>query len=165
MADMIDPVSIVAATTEAHYRQARRLIETYAALRNFDAALAGIGKELERLPDHYVLLLLAYRHDQPAGCVAIQQLEESICEMKRLFVDPAFRGYGIGRRLVAAIIDGARARGFQYMRLDSHPSMTVAQKLYGEFGFREIGRYNQNPIPGIRFFELQLVLYTQPFSP
>lgn len=147
---------IVKAQTNLHYEQARRLIEAYATSRNFDAALAKIFDELDHLEFYYPVLLLAYFDDRPAGCVAFQELEAGICEMKRLFVLPDFRGRGVGARLVARLIQEAKDLGYRSMRLDSHPSMLKAQELYSRFGFREIGRYNQNPIPGIRFFELQL---------
>lgn len=147
---------IMQAGKELHYRQVRELIEQYAASRNFDAALARLDDELQKLPEYYPLLLLAHHRGEPAGCVAIQQLTETICEMKRLYVPPEFRNLGIGRELIAAIIAGAKKLGYEYMRLDTHPSMQRAQDIYQQYGFREIGRYNQNPIPGIRFFELRL---------
>lgn len=142
--------------TKEQYQEARELIEIYAASRNFDPALANLSKEVDDLPAYYPLILLAYHEDQPAGCVAIQELETKICEMKRLFVLPDFRGLGIGGLLIASLIQNAQKLGYHKMRLDTHPSMILAQELYRKFGFYEIGRYNQNPIPGIRFFELRL---------
>lgn len=147
---------IVKAQTSLHYEQARGLIKTYAASRNFDAALAKIFNELDHLESYYPVLLLACFDNRPAGCVAFQELEEGICEMKRLFVLPDLRGLGIGAQLAARLIQEARDLGYRSMRLDSHPSMLKAQELYSRFGFRKIDRYNQNPIPGILFFELQL---------
>lgn len=149
-------LQIVTVQSDLQYRQVRQLIERYAISRNFDAALANIFNEMDKLPEYYPLILMAYWHGQPAGCVAIQVLEEGICEMKRLYVPIDFRGHGIGRQLIATLIEKSRASGFRVMRLDSHPTMTQAQALYRSFGFTEIGRYNQNPIPGIRFFELHL---------
>lgn len=149
-------MQIIVVKTDDEYRQVRLLIEEYATLRNFDAALDGIYKELAHLHTYYPLILMAYWQGQAAGCVALQALEPGICEMKRLFVSPAFRSYGLGWNLVSHLISQARDHGFTCMRLDSHPNMVKAQELYRSFGFREIERYNQNPIPGIRFFELQL---------
>ena len=88
--------------------------------------------------------------------MAFQPLSEEICEMKRMFVPDEFRRNGIARRLISALLEQARTQGYRYMRLDSHPTMSAAQELYDKIGFREIERYNQNPIPGIRFFELEL---------
>lgn len=147
---------IIRAHTDLQYQQARQLIEIYAASRNFDAALAKVFHEMDHLREYYCVLLIAYHNGQPAGCVAIQELEPGICEMKRLFVLPDFRGFQIGSKLVERLIQEARELDYHLMRLDSHPGMLKAQELYQRFGFREIGRYNQNPIPGIRFFELQL---------
>ncbi|PHN07308.1 GNAT family N-acetyltransferase [Flavilitoribacter nigricans] len=147
---------IIQVSTPDQYRQVRALIETYAASRNFDAALANLFKELDDLPAYYPIILLAYRDERPVGCVAFQELEAGICEMKRLFVLPEYRALGIGAQLIQELIRGAREMGYRVMRLDTHPSMLRAQELYRSFGFTEIGRYNQNPIPGIRFFELRL---------
>lgn len=153
---MSSDLQIVVVQTDDQVQQVRTLIHEYAASRNFDAALAGIQSEMDRLRTYYPLILLAQHRDEPAGCVAIQPLEEGICEMKRLFVRPHFRRTGIGRHLVRRLLEEASLRGFERMRLDSHPKMKNAQALYRSFGFREIARYNQNPIPGILFFELHL---------
>lgn len=147
---------ITQVSTPEQYQQVRQLIETYAASRNFDAALANLFKELSELSSYYSLILLAFQEHEAIGCVAIQDLEEGICEMKRLFVLPKFRGFGVGGQLIAELIQRAKDLGYKRMRLDTHPSMLRAQQVYRSFGFSEIGRYNQNPIPGIRFFELQL---------
>lgn len=153
---MSSDLHIMTVRTEEQYLQVRELILEYAAGRNFDAALAGIQREVDQLSDYYPLILLACCEGSPAGCVAIQLLEEGTCEMKRMYVRPHFRRAGIGRQLVQRLISEASARGFQRMRLDTHPQMLQAQHLYRSLGFREIDRYNKNPIPGIRFFELQL---------
>jgi ribosomal protein S18 acetylase RimI-like enzyme len=76
--------------------------------------------------------------------------------MKRLYVRPAGRGSGAGRALVEAIVEEARRLGFRTMRLDTLPTMAAAQALYRSLGFREIERYNDNPVKGVRFFELSL---------
>lgn len=139
---------------------ARSILRAYAELRGFDAALGDFEAELEALPGKYVppdgCFLLATWEGEAVGCVAFRKLDEEICEMKRLFVLPAYGGKGIGGTLVAAIIGEARKMGYQKMRLDTHPWMVHAQKLYSRFGFYEIGAYNDNPTPGIRFFEKEL---------
>lgn len=76
--------------------------------------------------------------------------------MKRLYVRPATRGSGTGRALVDASITRARELGYRVMRLDTLPAMDAARALYLSHGFRPIGRYNDNPIPGVLFFELEL---------
>ena len=79
-----------------------------------------------------------------------------MCEMKRLYVRAEARGTGAGRALVAAIVEEARRLGYRTMRLDTLPTMDAARALYLSLGFRPIERYNNNPIEGVLFFELEL---------
>lgn len=148
------------ANTPEKIQAVRELLLEYGRLRNFDAALGNYSIELKGLPGKYGLpfgcLLLATFQEVPAGCIAYQRLSPQICEMKRLFVHPNFRRKGIAQQLVSALLAHARQAGYKIMRLDSHPSMLAAQALYESFGFYPIERYNENPTPGIRFFELQL---------
>ena len=132
----------------------------YGISRSFDAALGDYQKELDGLPSPYQLpegaLLLAFWEDKLAGCIAFKRLSPEICEMKRLYVLDAFRGKKIGSALIKKLIQLAQEREYEIMRLDTHPHMHAAQKLYTEYGFYEIERYNDNPTPGIRFFERKL---------
>lgn len=138
----------------------RDLLYEYFELRIFDAALGDYKGELAGLPGAYAApegsLLLATWQEKPAGCVAFRRLDTSYCEMKRMFVRPILRGKGIGKALFKGILQAAQEADYTYMRLDTHPSMKAAQALYQSYGFVEIDRYNDNPIPGIRFFELKL---------
>jgi ribosomal protein S18 acetylase RimI-like enzyme len=88
--------------------------------------------------------------------VALRKFEEDVCEMKRLYVRPAFRGKGAARELIQSLIAEARTIGYQAMLLDTLPSMREAHKLYRALGFREIPSYQKNPIPGALFFEFRL---------
>ena len=86
----------------------------------------------------------------------MRPLGDSACEMKRLYVRPSARGSGAGRALVEASIARARELGYATMRLDTLPRMDAARALYLSLGFRQIERYNENPIEGVLFYELPL---------
>lgn len=156
---MITVIAVDARQPE-RLQQVRALLYQYGEERQFDAALGNFTAELNNLPGAYAppagTLLLATLEQQPAGCIAFRSLSSHICEMKRLYVTPDFRGRGIARRLIQALLPAARKTGYKRMRLDSHPHMLAAQHLYKEFGFRQIEAYNDNPTPGILFFEKRL---------
>ena len=102
-------------------------------------------------------LLLAEEDKELAGCIALRKLGDGVCEMKRLFLRPAYRGKGLGRVLVESIIDEARKLGYTYMRLDTLPGrMDTAIGLYQSIGFVEIAPYCENPVEGAKFMELDL---------
>ena len=138
----------------------RALFEEYAASIGFSLSFQGFERELAELPGRYAppsgQILLARVDRAVAGCVALRDLGEGVCEMKRLFVRPAFNGKGCGRRLASAIVEEARRAGYRTMRLDTAPSMQAAAGLYESLGFHDIPPYNDNPMPGVRFLELAL---------
>jgi putative acetyltransferase len=140
--------------------QARMLFEEYAASLDVDLCFQGFDRELNTLPGSYAppagRLLVARQDGEVAGCVALRPLDPGSCEMKRLYVRPAFRGSGLGRMLVDRIIDEARGAGYKRMRLDSLPSMGSAIALYRRIGFRDIPSYVNNPVDGAVFLELPL---------
>jgi ribosomal protein S18 acetylase RimI-like enzyme len=100
-------------------------------------------------------LLLAKAGGDLAGCVALHPLEAGICEMKRLYVRPQFRGQGVGKALLNTVLAEAGAIGYQRMRLDTvEPIMQDAVRMYRAYGFREIAPYRSNPIEGALYMEL-----------
>lgn len=141
------------ATARALFEEYQRSLGFSLCFQNFDAELAG-------LPGAYAppegRLLLAFAGGEPAGCIALRKIGEEICEMKRLWVRPAFRGTGLGRRLVVTILEEARTAGYRRVRLDTLPSMAAAQSLYLSLGFTDIAPYNDHPIEGTRFLEAPL---------
>lgn len=142
-------------------QRARTLFEEYASGLGFSLCFQGFDQELANLPGDYAppdgRLLLAEEGDELAGCIAMRKLEPHVCEMKRLFLRPAYRGRGLGRALVQSIIDEARKLGYTFMRLDTVPGrMDDAIALYRSIGFVEIGPYCENPVEGAKFFELDL---------
>lgn len=151
---------IVAAETAEQIAEIRQLFEEYAASIGFDLAFQGFAEELAGLPGAYApprgRLLLALAEDRAAGCVALRDLGEEICEMKRLYVRREFRGQEVGRALAEAVIAEARGIGYSRMRLDTVPSMERARALYRSLGFVEIQPYRHNPIAGTAFLELRL---------
>ncbi|MFN3830415.1 MAG: GNAT family N-acetyltransferase [Tepidimonas ignava] len=129
-----------------------------------DLCFQGFAEELATLPGAYApplgALVLARVGGEPAGCCALRPLFESdhgnACEMKRLFVRRAFRGFGLGRQLAEHVIMLAQQGGYDRMLLDTLHEMEAARALYHELGFEEIPPYYHNPLPGAHYLKLEL---------
>jgi len=156
------PVTIRIAEGGLDVMRIRALLREYADLLGVDLCFQNFDEELAGLPGRYSpprgALLIAMSGEDSAGCIALRQFrdEPEICEMKRLFVRPSFRGTGLGRRLALAIIDEARRRSYKRMRLDTLPQQVEAHKLYESLGFYDIEPYSDFPIAGSKFLELVL---------
>jgi ribosomal protein S18 acetylase RimI-like enzyme len=153
-------MQLIAATSAEHLSVIRELFLEYASSIEVDLCFQSFDRELAELPGRYALpegrLVLAREHLQSAGCVALRKIGDGICEMKRLYVRPAFRGQGFGRKLADEIISAARAIGYEGMRLDTLSSMTEAIALYESLGFQRIAPYYDNPSGSAVFMELKL---------
>ncbi len=143
--------------TRELFREYARSLSVDLCFQNFDAELAG-------LPGEYAApsgqLLLAFVDDEPAGCGAFRALTDvdhaNACEMKRLFVRPSFRRFGLGRILAQRLMDDARGSGYSAMLLDTLDDMESARSLYATLGFEETAPYYFNPIPGAHYLKAHL---------
>jgi putative acetyltransferase len=149
------------AESAAQIAQARELFLEYAQSLGMNLCFQNFEQELASLPGHYAppdgRLLLAEFDGQLAGCVALHKWEAGVCEMKRLYLRPSFRGKGLGRAIAETILAQARNMGYQSIRLDTiEPIMKDAVEMYRKLGFREIAPYRPNPIAGARYMERQL---------
>ncbi|MFX1250277.1 MAG: GNAT family N-acetyltransferase [Promethearchaeota archaeon] len=153
-------VRLVEVVTEEQLNQVRRLFKEYTESLGFDLDFQDYEKELAELPGEYSppdgQLLLAIEGKRIIGCVALRKFSDKICEMKRLYVQPEFRGRGIGKCLAEAIITEARNIGYTSIQLDTVPWMKEAITLYKSLGFKEIPPYRYNPIEGALYLELIL---------
>jgi putative acetyltransferase len=153
-------MQIVPADAPELVAAAGELFREYAAGLPFSLDYQGFVEELATLPGRYAppsgRLLLAVGGAEPAGSVALRALEPGVCEMKRLYVRPAWRGRGVGRLLAERIVEEGQGIGYRIMRLDTSGDMAAAIHIYRALGFREIGRYNDDPLEDTLFFELEL---------
>ena len=142
----------------------REVFREYAAGLGIDLCFQNFEAELSDLPGEYAppqgALLLALVDGALAGCGAFRRLADvdyaNACEMKRLYVRPAFRRYGLGRILAQTLIDRAAQAGYSAMLLDTLDDMEAARGLYGSLGFDEIPPYYFNPIPGAHYLKVDL---------
>lgn len=142
----------------------RAIFREYAAGLGVDLCFQNFEAELADLPGDYAgpagHLLLALVDGEVAGCGAFRALHDAdhvnACEMKRLYVRPAFRRFGLGRRLAEALMDEARRCGYSVMLLDTLDDMEAARELYATLGFVETPPYYFNPIPGAHYLRADL---------
>jgi ribosomal protein S18 acetylase RimI-like enzyme len=158
---VVKGVDLSHAQSPEQITRVRELFLEYAQSLGFSLCFQSFDKELAELPGDYAppegRLLLATYDGAPAGCIALHKLAPEICEMKRLYVRPQFRGKGLGRTLAERLIADARHIGYQRLRLDTvEPRMKTAVAMYRQLGFREIAPYRPNPIEGALYMELKL---------
>ena len=151
-------------TTVDDLAAAAALFREYAVSLNFDLCFQDFEGEIVNLPGDYAAprgaLLLAKVDGALAGCCALRPLDSSdyanAAEMKRLYVRPAYRGLGMGRQLVEAILDEARIEGYDSVLLDTLDEMEIARAMYEELGFKEIPPYYHNPLAGAHYLKVDL---------
>ena len=150
-------IEVVPAKSTEHIAIVRELFREYAASLGIDLCFQNFEEELATLPGNYApprgRLLLAKVDEQIAGCIALRPMGNEAAEVKRLYVPPAFRRRGIGKMLVARVLDEARQMGYRVVRLDTLREMHNAKALYATFGFKEVAPYREGQPEGIRYFE------------
>ena len=143
---------------------ARELLREYATSLNVDLCFQNFEAELAAFPGEYAgpagQFLLAFVDAELAGCGALRPLADTdyanACEMKRLYVRPAFRRFGLGRLLAQSLLDEARRAGYSVLLLDTLDDMEAARSMYASLGFEEIPPYYFNPIPGAHYLKAVL---------
>lgn len=153
-------VEVIPAHTPAWLDEVRALFSEYADAIRIDLCFQNFTHELATLPGAYTpprgRLLLARHEKVIAACAALRPIDAATCEMKRLYVRPAYRRRGIARRLSVTLLAAARDIGYRRVRLDTLASMTEAIALYRSLGFVETAPYYSNPLPGATFMALDL---------
>jgi ribosomal protein S18 acetylase RimI-like enzyme len=155
-----EDVTFVEAVNSADYAVGRALFEEYARAIDVDLCFQDFAAELDRLSVMYAppagALLLARSGSEVAGCVGLRKLRDDICEMKRLYVRPTFRGRHVGRRMAEEIVRRARELHYRTLVLDTLGTMEAAQGLYVSMGFTPATSYYVNPLPNVKYYSLDL---------
>lgn len=155
-------ISIRDAAGKADVAHVRSLFLEYAESLHFDLCFQDFDREIDALEAMYAApagaMLIARVGGHPvAGGVGMRPLADGVCEMKRMYVRPGYRGLRLGERLAGEIVARARSAGYRAMRLDTITDvMPKAVAIYAALGFREIDPYYHNPTPGVRYYELDL---------
>lgn len=159
-------LKLIEASSASDFEHIRVLFNEYAKFLDdndpdgIDLCFQDFDTELATLPGKYAppqgRLYLALYEDEIAGCVGVRGIDSGVCEMKRLYVRPAFLGKKIGQALIETIIQTGKELGYQSMRLDTLPFMNKAISMYESYGFRPIDPYYETPIQGTLFLELDL---------
>ena len=149
------------ASSPQSYTIAKQLFMEYAAELEIDLSFQNFNKELDNIQKQYsrpegILFILFDQQGFPIGCFGIRALENSICELKRMFLKKRVRGTGLGKLMMTKAIESAKELGYKKMRLDTLASMHPAVSLYRKIGFYEIDPYCFNPVKEAKYFEIDL---------
>lgn len=153
-------ISFKIATNNQHFTDAGQLFREYASSLEIDLSFQDFAKELTLIAVQYNkpagALILAYSGTHAVGCAAVRKLDDETAELKRMYVQPQFRGLKIAQKLLQLSLDIAKDLHYKKIRLDTIPSMKPAQKLYLSNGFYEIEPYRFNPVEGTIYMEKKL---------
>lgn len=160
----IPQFSVTTPQSRQDLQAAAAIFQEYADSLGVDLGFQQFDEELRTLPGDYApprgCLLLAWVDDELAGCCALRPLDEAdvanASEMKRLYVRPAFRRFGLGRLLAEAILDAARRQGYACVLLDTLDDMEAARSLYEDLGFEEVPPYYHSPMAGAHYLKVEL---------
>jgi putative acetyltransferase len=148
------------AENEMDIAHVRRLVTAHGDARAHVPGVEYVYADAARMPGDYAPprggIWLAVANEVGLGCVALRPLGESVGEVKRMFVDAEWRGRGVGRALLEALIVGAHERGYAALRLGTLQDMDAAQSLYRSLGFVPISRYRPDELMDTQFYELSL---------
>jgi ribosomal protein S18 acetylase RimI-like enzyme len=153
-------ITLKKAVTTIDFEQGKQLFLQYIRSLDFELTFQDVDRELQQIATEYNhptgALLLAFDGEKAIACAGVRKIDTTMAELKRMFVDPAYRGHQLGQQLLQMALEEARQLGYRSIRLDTVPTMHSAIKLYQSFGFREIEPYRFNPMPGAIFMEKAL---------
>lgn len=146
--------------TATDFDNGKRLFKQYIQSLDFELTFQDVDRELAEIAVEYNaptgVLLLVYDGDKAIACGGVRKIDSTTAELKRMFVDPAYRGHQLGQQLLQMALAASKQLGYSSIRLDTVPQMRSAIKLYESAGFREIDPYRFNPMPGAIFMEKEL---------
>ena len=145
---------------EVDVAHVRRLVTAHGDARSTTSGVEYVYADAARMPGPYVPprggIWLAVSSDVGIGCAALRPVDQRTAEVKRMFVDAEWRGHGVGRALLVALIGGARSRGYETLRHGTLDDMTAARWLYESLGFQPIEPYRADELIDTRFYALAL---------
>jgi len=153
-------ITIIERYEEQYILDIKDIFREYREDLGLDLDFQDFEKELDDIPGEYSppegAILLAEEESKTVGCVALRKIDDKTCEMKRMYVKPGYRGQGLGRKLASSIIDKAREKGYEKMKLDTLTTLKEANVLYRSLGFEECEPYRYNPLEDALYMELEL---------
>lgn len=149
---------VIEVNEEKHYQQLAKLFREYEQDLGFELSFQNFNDELKNLrkmygPPHGKAFLLKDADENYFGCVAVRKLENQIGEIKRMYLNPKWRGKGYGKILMDIALKATKNLGYKKVRLDTLDTMKSAIAIYKEAGFYEISQYRENPFNNAVFME------------